>query len=481
MSLRTTGTLIALLVHLLFAGCSHTATLFPVSNTLFDVRDFGATGDGETLDSPAIQKAIDACNEQGGGEVLVPSGSYLCGTILLKNGVTLRLEKDATLVGSKDLNDYTNPDFFVDAVGQERGWCLIGLIDVQNAGIVGEGTIDGRGEDFRGRRPFLVRCVRSQDVRIEGVHLRNSAAWVTHLFQSKRITLSGVDIYSHANKNNDGIDVDSSSDVLIENCTVDTGDDSVCIKATSPLPSENILVQNCKLKSDWGAFKLGTESMGDFRNIRFIDSVIHDTNGGAIKVISMDGCRMENLKIDNIKVTNSDMPIFMRLGVRLNKYREPESRTPGYIKDVTISNLIVDGSANSRLDAPSGIVILGERTEDATHRIENVLIKNVNITLEGGGLNDDVGKVLERTARNNYPEFILFFEPEAKRLFPAYGVYARHVQGLSFENVSITTRNSDSRPLVYLEDAHEVEVGVTTNSGNGPLIVEKDTSKIISR
>lgn len=462
-------------------ACAESLTVSSGAETPLNVRDFGARGDGETVDSTFIQKAIDACSEQGGGEVRVPPGRYLCGTVLLKDGVTLRLQKGATLMGSKNLSDYQNPDFFVDAVGQERGWCLIGMIDVKNVAIVGEGTIDGRGGDFRGRRPFLVRVVRSENVHIEGVRLRNSAAWVCHLFQSKHITIRGVDIYSHANGNNDGIDIDSTTDVLIEDCVIDTGDDAVCIKATSPLPTENVLVRNCTLKSDWGAFKLGTESMGDFKNIRFIDSVIHDTNGGAIKILSMDGCRLENLTIDNITVTNSDMPIFIRLGERLNTYREPEARTPGYIKNVIISNLSIKTSAEGRLDAPTAIVMTGERTDETTHVIESVQIKNVNITLEGGGRLEDVSEIVERTRKNNYPEYIFMFERGQSMAYPSYGIYARHVSGVQFENVVIETRQEDSRPFIFLENAHDVTVNARTNPGNGPFMETIDVSGIVQQ
>ena len=464
----------------ILAGCNSNRVHAAEKMAILNVMDYGAAGDGKTLDSPSIQKAIDACNQQGGGEVQVPAGNYLCGTVLLKDGVTLRLEKGAVILGSKNLDDYKNPDFFMDATNQERGWCLIGLVDVKQVGIVGEGTIDGRGESFRGskRRPFLIRCVRSQDVRIEGVRLRNSAAWVTHLYQSKRVTVRGVDILSHANGNNDGIDVDSSTDVLIENCTIDAGDDAVCIKATSPLPTQNVIVKGCTLKSDWGAFKLGTESMGDFKNIRFSDSVIHDTRGGAIKILSMDGCRLENLTIDNITVKNSDMLIFMRLGVRLNKYREDQARTPGHIKDVMISNITADMSPESRIDAPTGIIMLGEKTDEKTHAIENVRISNVNVTLEGGGKIEDVGAIPERTRKNNYPEYIFFFDKGAKQVYPAYGIYARHMNHVAFEDIHIVTREPDSRPCVFLENAHDVKVDATTNPGNGPFMKTKDSSQI---
>ena len=469
----------ALFLSFLALGCAQLPKTVSGDVSVYNVRDFGAKGNGVAVDSIAIQRAIDTANEQGGGEVVVPAGDYLAGTILLKDNVILRLEKGATILGSHDFSDYSNPDYFVDAVGQERGWCLIGLVDVENVAIVGEGTIDGRGDVFTDPRPFLVRVVRSENVRIEGVRLRNSGAWVCHLFQSKGITVRGVDIYSHANGNNDGIDIDSTTDVLIEDCTIDTGDDAVCIKATSPLPTENVLVSNCKLKSDWGAFKLGTESMGDFKNIRFVDSVIHDTEGGAMKILSMDGCRLENLVIDNITITNSYMPIFIRLGERLNKYREETARTPGHIKGVSISNVTVETSGEGRLHAETGIVILGEKTAETTHMVEDISIKNVKISLAGGGLVEEVSPVVERSRRNNYPEFHFMFDPDDTALYPAYGIYARHIKGLSVENVQIETHQPDTRPFVFLENAHGVQLDATTNVGNGPFIETVNVSDLV--
>jgi polygalacturonase len=323
--------------------------------------------------------------------------------------------------------------------------------------------------------------VRAEDVTIKGVRLRNSAAWVCHLFQSNNVTIRSIDIHSHVNQNNDGIDIDSTTNVLIEDCVIDTGDDAVCIKATSPLPTENVLVRNCTLTSDWGAFKLGTESMGDFKNIRFIDSVIKDTKGGAIKILSMDGCRLENLTIDNITVTNSDMPIFMRLGERLNKYREDEARTPGHIKGVSISNIAVETSGEGRLLAPTAIVMTGERTDQTTHMIEDVAIRDVTITIEGGGRVEDVSEVVERTRRNNYPEYIFMFDRGARRVYPSYGIYARHVKDIRFDNIRIETRQADSRPFIYLQNAHGIQLDATTNAGNGPFLQTENVTGLFQR
>ena len=440
-----------------------------------NVLSHGAVNDGKTLTSTAIQKAIDDCHAKGGGTVIVPPGEYLSGTIVFKDNVTLHLEQDAVILGSHSMEDYTNPDYFVDAVGQERGWCLIGMVDVKNVAITGEGVIDGRGERayFSKSRPFLLRCVRSKDVTLEGFTLRNSAAWTCHLFDSDGITIRDMTLDSRVNTNNDGIDIDSARDVIIENCTIVTGDDAICVKSTGPLATENVSIQNCVLVSHWCAFKLGTESMGDFKNIKFCDTVIKDTKGGAIKILAVDGCRLEDLTIRNITVENSDMTLFMRLGVRLNKYREKESRSPGHMKRVTIENITSNTSPSGRLAAPTGIIMLGEKTDDGVYRIEDVSLKNVQIAVEGKGRAEDVGEILERSQKDNYPEYIFFFPVGNNMIYPAYGVYARNVKGISFEDVDIITRHPDYRPCAFLEDAHDVTLGVTTNAGNGKFLEER--------
>jgi len=213
------------------------------------------------------------------------------------------------LIGSSNPKDYKSIDAFVDATGQKRGHCFIGSKNATNIGIIGKGTIDGNGSAFLSKtlraktkalgisdqemkeldfnRPFLLRFVTSSNIIVKDVTLTQASAWTCHFYQSHSITVDNVAIYSHADKNNDGIDMDSSHDITIKNCNIDSGDDAICFKTTSPLPTYNIKVSNCTLKSDWGAIKFGTESMGDFYNIQVSDCKIHNTRGGGIKILSV--------------------------------------------------------------------------------------------------------------------------------------------------------------------------------------------------
>jgi len=186
--------------------------------------------------------------------------------------VTLEITENAKLVGSSNPLDYKSIDTFIDATGQERGNCLIGAIGVSDIGVIGKGVIDGNGKaflyenlqskrkelgipdsdkKFGNNRPFLLRFVKSSTIRVKDIRLRQPAAWTCHFYQSNDIVVNNVNIYSRANHNNDGIDLDSSYNARIENCVINTGDDAICFKTTSVLPTYDIQVQNCELSSDW--------------------------------------------------------------------------------------------------------------------------------------------------------------------------------------------------------------------------------------
>jgi polygalacturonase len=221
-----------------------------------DAQKFGAKGDGKTLNTRFIQKAIDECSKQGGGTVKFPAGDYVSGTILLKDNVRLQLDDQAALLGSLDIADYTAPDTFRSGNGAAMGFCFIGAVGATNVSIVGAGVIDGRGKELlaarpkgNNARPFLMRFVRCDQVSLNGIHLQGPAAWTTHFFQCKNVSAEQVTIASRGLANNDGFDIDSSENVRIQNCNVDSGDDAVCLKTTSLSPCRNVEVSGCDLKS----------------------------------------------------------------------------------------------------------------------------------------------------------------------------------------------------------------------------------------
>ncbi|MUH35935.1 glycoside hydrolase family 28 protein [Zobellia amurskyensis] len=434
----------------------------------YNVIDYGAIDDGKTINTKSIQKAIDACNLAGGGTVTIEGGNYISGTLLLKDNVTLHIAEDAKLIGSSNPLDYQSIDTFTDATGQKRGNCLIGAKNATNIAVTGKGTIDGNGEAFLSKnikakikelnitetegfgsnRPFLLRFVNSSQIKVQDVHLRQPAAWTCHFYQSNDILVDNISIYSHAHKNNDGIDLDSSYDAVIKNCDINTGDDAICIKTTSPKPTYNVQVSDCKLRSDWGSIKFGTESMGDMYNIDIKNCQIYDTKGGGIKILSVDGANIHDVTIDGIQMDRVDMPIFIRLGERLRTYRDAEKQEVGSITNVIIKN--VKGNArvldSSRVKPPSGILITG--TPD--HKVGKITLENIELELPGGGSEEDtMAKVEEDVDR--YPEFSFF------KVLPAYGLYGRHIENIQTNNVVFTLNGTDKRESQVLVDTNTTQ------------------------
>ncbi|GGZ24618.1 exo-poly-alpha-D-galacturonosidase [Echinicola pacifica] len=429
------------------------------------VLEYGAKGDGKTLNTIPIQKAIDDLAQQGGGKVIIPAGEYVSGTLLLRDNIHLFLAEGAQLLGSPDPRDYQSIDAFVDATGQLRGKCLIGAKGVKNIAITGQGTIDGRGENFladqlkpwlqdaglsdkevqdlMGDRPFLLRFVESKNILLQGINMRQPAAWTCHFFQSSHIRVEGVSIYSHAHRNNDGIDLDSSHHVRIENSNIDTGDDAICVKSTSPEATHHVKVRNCRLKSDWGAIKFGTESMGDFHHISVKNCSIHDTKGGGIKILSVDGANIHHISIKKVQMENTEMPIFIRLGERQRTYRDAPAQPVGTIRKLLIKQ--VEASLRPidslRVSPPTAIFITG--TED--HNIDAVKLKKITVRLPGGGKYHqreiDIPRMPER-----YPEFSFF------GVLPAYGLVARNVDKLVAKGIEFILEDQDFREAIWLQE-----------------------------
>jgi polygalacturonase len=409
----------------------------------FSVKDFHAIGDGLALDTAAIQRAIDAASSAGGGTVWFAPGRYVTGTILLKSGVTLDLAQGATLLGSTDPADYRLLEPFVDAVGATRGYALIGCVDAHSIGVTGVGAIDGRGAALQASggkgasaRPFLLLCLRSTAIVVEGVSLVNSSAWTMHVFQCSDVTISHISIRSLGLANNDGIDIDSSQRVHVEGCTIETGDDAICLKTTSSNPCNDITVKGCTLTTRCAAFKIGTESAGDFSAIRVSDCHVVEANLGAIKILSVDGANIRDVLVERMQVDDADTPIFLRLGARGRTFRPGDvARPPGTLSNVVIRDMEV------KLARRVGILISGI----PGHVIKNVSLQRIAITMCGEPATQLPPQPAENPAA--YPEVRMFGGN-----LPAFGLYGRHLRGLETMQVAITGIPGDIRPEQLLSD-----------------------------
>lgn len=438
-----------------------------------NITQYGAVGDGKTLNTTAIQKAIDDCHRQGGGKVVFPAGNWLSGTIVLKDQVTLQFNKAARLLGSTDINDYQNIDPFTDGLGIDVGWALLVAVDAKHIGIEGEGAIDGQGAGIKekqiaadtrpesqrwGRRPFLVRIVRCEYVTVKGITLNYAAAWTSHYFQCKKVNIENVKIESHGVAHNDGIDIDGCQDVRIKNCDIVSGDDALCFKTTSStMACRNISVSGMRLKSNQGAIKMGTESMAPFENITITGCYIYDTNNGGIKLLTVDGAHLRNVQISDITMVNVRTPMLLRLGSRLSVFRKgKDSQQPtGTLENILIKNVKAQAAAQAQLMPPTGILITGV----PGHYITNVTLENIEISLAGGGTAENAHQQVPE-AVDKYPE-VKTFGP----LVPAYGIWARHVKGLKLVHITLHLERNDLRPAFICEDGQDIELDGRTIPG----------------
>ena len=270
-----------------------------------DVRKFGVIGDGKTLDTQALQKAIDSTSESGGGTLMFPAGTYLTSSILLRSNVTLHLEKDATILGSPVRTGYQKAHFFgLILANQEK-----------NIAIEGEGCIDGNGvllaadterlakagvlpNANEGQRPLAIHFLKCQGVRIRGITVKNSAMWVQEYRECEDLLIEKITVRSNVVHNNDGIDITDCKRVIVRNCDVDSEDDGICLKSYNPKSCcDDVLIEKCRVRSSCNAMKFGTGSKGGFKNVIIRDLEIYDTYQSAIALEMVDGGVMENITI----------------------------------------------------------------------------------------------------------------------------------------------------------------------------------------
>ncbi|MGC9346786.1 MAG: glycoside hydrolase family 28 protein [Anaerolineae bacterium] len=462
-----------------------------------DVREYGAVGDGATLDTRALQAAIDACTAQGGGTVLVPKGIYLTGTLVMRDNVTLYLMPDATLLGSKDIDDYVLEG---EAAGRRN--CLLYAQGARNIALMGEGIIDGQGEAFpcvsrlgsipafRGEkprmpeerkkwppRPMLIIFTKCEDVRVGGVTIKDSPSWGLHLVACTRVWIEGTRVRNRARPNGDGIDLESCRHVFISNCDISCDDDAICLKSSiADLPCEHIVVTNCVISSNTAAVKFGTPSRAGFRDIVISNCAFYHCALGAVKLEAVDGGVLEEVVIDNIAMHEVEGPFFLRLGNRAARLHVPGVAREGYepadapipvglLRNVMISNIratvrpveVRDPMMRVDVDdkAKIGIMITGI----PGYVVENVTLSDIHITFPGGGTREDAAIEVPEDERM-YPEQFFF------GALPAYGAYLRHVKGITFHNVRFDLAEPDLRPAIYAEDVEDLELSAFRAAGD---------------
>lgn len=460
------------------------------SSGIFDVRKYGATGDGKTLDTEAVNHAIEAASAAGGGMVVFPPGTYVCFSLQLRSHVHLHLQQGSTLLaadsplpgeqtgyrgGTYDAAEPNTPWEAYQDYGHNH-WhnSLLWGENIQDFSITGTGLIWGKGlSNGRGRKgdgaPFVAEQPGVGNKAIALKNCRNGLVRDVSILKAGHfgLLLTGVDNITLDNlkidTDRDGIDIDCCQNVRVSNCTVNSPwDDGICPKSSFALgyarPTRNVTITNCwvtgyyelgtvldgsfkKFAPDFrvprtGRIKFGTESNGGFINMAVSNCVFEGCQGYALE--SEDGALLEDVTITN--TTMRDLvsgPIFMRLGSRLRGPKE--STKVGTIKRVLISNLECYNAATKVSSILSGI---------PGYSIEDVKFSNIYVETAGGGAADATPTP---EAEAKYPD------PGMFGTTPAFGFFLRHVRNLEMSHVEVASAAADARPAFYLTDVDRAD------------------------
>jgi len=393
------------------AGCATVAQTEPAARHVYDVRAFGATGDGKTKDTAAFQRALDTCAVNGGGDVLVPAGNYLIGSIQIGNATTIRLAKGATLTGSPDLADYPLMDVRWEGRWEEGHRALVYAGNVNHIGIVGPGHLIGNqrlAHRAAVREPVLIEPISCNDVRLEDFSTQNWSLWSTHPTYCTDLVIRNLTVRNGS----DGMDIDSCNRVLIDSCDIQSGDDSISIKsgrgmdgARLAIPCQNILITHCSLSDRaFACIGIGSETSGGVRNVRIEHCKFLHSATDAIYIKTRIG---RAGAIENI--TGDDLDVLKGNGgfLRINLISSGNSSTVddtvagnvGYPtgKNFSFSNVRVDGGTLADVTKISPLKpVLGLSLTNITGTCQRgiALVNVVNATLSGINVTGYTGPLL---------------------------------------------------------------------------------------
>jgi polygalacturonase len=501
----------------------------PAVGSFFDVRDFGATGDGKTLDTDAVRKAIGAASAKGGGTVFFPAGTYLCFSIQLMSNITIYLDNGSTVLaadpkehrGSYDLPEPNEFDAFQDFGHSHWKNSLFWGIGVDNVAIVGQGRIDGKGLSARSPGPRRPRTAgetpasmannpsplgeTSPITEMNGLGTKAIALKLSRNVTLKDLTIfrgghfallaTGVDNLTIDNlrvdTNRDGFDIDACRNVRISNSYVNSpNDDAIVLKSSYALgfnrATENVTITNSQVSGFElgsfldGTFKTGQTQAPDKDGVTGRIKFGTESNGGfknitisninfvhcrGLALETVDGGWIEDVTISNITMRDITTAPIF---IRLGaRQRAPEGTPIGGIRRVNISNLVV-----SDADSHYASIIAGL----AGHDIEDVKLSNIRIHYKGGGTKEDAARIIPENEKG-YPE------PSMFGVLPAYGFYVRHAKGITFDSVEVSFENDEARPAFLLDDVKNIEFFRTTAqlSSGMRMFVLKNVSNFSSK
>jgi hypothetical protein len=473
----------------MFAASKATST-DDLGTRVYNVRAFGAKGEGVAVDSAAFQAAIDACTKEGGGTVLVPAGTFVIGTVELKSNVSLHIAAGAKVLGSADGKQYHAVDAIPlhgDSTLEDGNWALFFAVDAKNVTVEGPGTIDGQGGQFhsavRGTpppsgiggnmRPYQILVYRCEDFVVRDLSLLDCAYHSIRVIQSKRVHMDGLYIHDRVNSNNDGFHFISAEYVTVTNCTVLSQDDACALFGSCKF----VTVTNCVFSTRWSVFRFGG---GVAENITVSNCILYEVYGCPIKFHGRPGSRYENMSFSNLVLKDVTGPIHISMGPsakrvpgvsgaqpQANPEPEPaDPSNPAIVRNISFSNIhgtVTTDPPQLRDATFTSNYNPGERRSCIALSavggsiIEDVSFDNVHLTFGGGGTAEDA-------ARRNLPQ--IAGEYFMLGPMPAYGFYARNSRGITLNNVRFQVAAPDLRPALVFDHVEDAAISALTVQGN---------------
>ena len=470
---------------------------------IFNVKDYGAIGDGLTLNTKAVQAAINACAEAGGGTVLFPEGEFVLSTVFMKSNVTIEISEGAKILGSLNFYDFApeediNYPLYQDVSHSHFNCSLFVGRLLENIAFIGGGTIDMRAvwdEDnvrkIVNRGPRCIALVGCTNVTVANLGIYNVTDLAVYFTACENVDIYGLKMRVYI----DGVSPDNSKNVRIHDCEIEAGDDAIVFKSSWNLNKADVCrdihVWDCVLRSRCSSIKFGTETNGGFENILIENIKISDTRITGIAIESVDGAIIDGITIRNVEMDNVNAPLFIHLGTRM---RGPKGREIGRIRNVTIENIKAHGPYHEyeiietyyrtfKWDDPIQYpwVFYGKMNPENPHTklddakfeaaklnrysdwqmtsnvcglpgipLENITLRNFEFLLDGGcqSFNPDVPD-----AHGGYPEVYVY-----GAILPAKGIYFRHIDGLTLENIKVDTYRPDIREDLVFDDVNGLKL-----------------------
>ncbi len=428
---------------------------------VYDVVKYGAKGDGSTVNTAAIQHAIDACAGSG-GSVYIHDGVYMTGTLELKSKMTLYIAESATLKGTANQSDYpdcipkTN-NFNWMATKGECGKGLIYCAGQSNITITGGGTIDGNSNPAvwtgpERTRPMVLYLTTSKNVKVTNIDISYANCWTFCPLEIDGLIVDGVNIQSTDSPNRDGIDPCDCHNVTIANSSIVSQDDGLCPKSGSAMGNDNFLVQNCTILSTSNPIKFGTASYQSFTNMTFQDVCIQFGSWKAgISLGISDGAKVDNVRFSNIRMSGLTCPLYVLNGAGARDRRPSDLPSHQGNASLPVGNITFENIDARNCQGNVGCLFTGTVFNGTTYRINGLILKNVSVNNKGklSSVPPDPSEYVGTL----YPDYNWF----GSGALPAYGFYFRHANHVNTENVSFSLASPDIRQSIVENDVTAID------------------------